>query len=123
MQVVNDQFSDMKVSANAKRDASRAAICIEPAAGSDFDVAGKVFPVILSNVTHPNISITLSDNHDYVSINGNRHDADHLKATVGRIIHSNLDTMKNVLLPVRVLVYSDQCIRLRFEKDQSNVIF
>jgi len=123
MQAVNDQLSDMKLSAKAKLDASRAAICIESAAGSEFDVAGKVFPVILSNITHPNVSITLSDNHDYVSIIGNRHDADHLKATGGRIIHSNLDTMKNIPLPVSVLVYSDQCIHPRLEKDDPNVIF
>ena len=94
MQVVNDQLSDMKLSAKAKLDASRAAVCIEPTAGSEFDegwssqctdillqtlstiteasvqipdnVAGKVFPVILANVTHPNVSITLSDNQDHV---------------------------------------------------------
>ena len=151
MQVVNDKFSDMKLSAKAKLDASRAVVCIEPTAGSEFDeewssqctdilqqtlstiteasvqipedVAGKVFPVILANVTHPNVSITLSDNQDHVSIIGNRHDADHLKATVERIINSNLDTMKDVPLPVSVLVYSDQCIRQRLETDHPNVIF
>lgn len=151
MQVMNDQLSDMKLSARAKLDASRTAVCIEPTAGSDFDeewssrctdileqtlstiieasvqipedVAGKVFPVILSNVTHPNVSITLSDNQDHVTIIGNRHDADQLKATVERIIHCNLDTMKNVPLPVSVLVYSDQCIRQRLETDHPNVIF
>ena len=58
-----------------------------------------------------------------VSIIGNRHDADHLKATVETIIHSNLDTTKDVQLPVSVLVYSDQCIRQRLETDHPNVIF
>ena len=151
MQVVNDQLSDMKLSAKVKLDASRAAVCIEPTAGSEFDeewssqctdilrqtlstiteasvqipedVAGKVFPVILANVSHPNVSITMSDNQDHVSIIGNHHDADHLKEIVERIIHSNLDTMKDVPLPVSVLIYSDQCIRQRLETEHPNVIF
>ena len=151
MQVVNDQLSDMKLSAKAKLDASKAVVCIEPTAGSEFDeewssqctdilqqtlstiteasvqipedIAGKVFPVILANVTHPNVSITMSDNQDHVSIIGNHHDADHLKEIVERIIHSNLDTMKDVPLPVSILVFSDQCIRQRLETEHPNVIF
>lgn len=90
----------MELSGQAKLDASRSAVCIEPTAGSEFDeewssqcsevlqqtlstlkeesvqipeeVAGKVFPVILANVTHPNVSIVLSNTQDHVSIIGNR---------------------------------------------------
>ena len=151
MQIVNDRLSDMKLSAQAKLDASGTAVCIEPTAGSEFDkewssqcsdvlqqvlntlseasvqipedVAGKVFPVILTNVSHPNVSIELSDNQDHVLIIGNKQDADLLKSTVERIIHNNLDTMKEIRLPVSVLVYADQCIRQTLERDHPHVIF
>ena len=149
MQIVNDRLSDMKLSAEAKLDVSGTAVCIEPTAGSEFDkewtsqcsdvlqqvlgtlseasvqipedVAGKVFPVIMTNVTHPNVSIELSDNH--VHIIGNKLDADLLKSTVERIIHNNLDTMKEIRLPVSVLVYADQCIHQTLERDHPHVIF
>ena len=151
MQVVNDRLSEMKLSAEAKLDVSGTAVCIEPTAGSEFDkewssrcsdvlqqvlstlseasvqipedVAGKVFPVILTNESHSNVSIELSDNQDHVFIIGNKQDADLLKSTVERIIHDNLDTMKEIPLPVSVLVYADQCIRQTLQRDNPHVIF
>ena len=151
LQVVNNQLSDMKLSALAKLDASGTAICIEPTAGSEFDeawnsqccdvlqqvlgtvseasveipedVAGKVFPVIFANTRHPNVSIKLADSQDHVLIIGSHEDAGRLKTTVESIIFNNLDTMKEITLPVSVLVYADQCIRQTLERDNPQVIF
>ena len=127
IQVVNDRLADKKVSAKAKLDAVATAVCIEPTAGSEYDeewsslcndvlqqilgtisealvkiperVASKVFPVILANVSHPNVSITLSDSHDHVLITGSQQVTDRLRETVEIIIHNNLDTVQEKTLP------------------------
>ena len=151
IQVTNDQLADKKVSAKAKLDEVATVVCIEPTAGSEYDeewssvcndvlqqvlgtiseasvkipekVASKVFPVILANVSHPNVSISLSDSHDHVLITGSQQDTDRLREQVESIIHNNLDTMQEIQLPVSVLVYADRCIRQALERANPQVIF
>ena len=151
LQVVNNRLSDANLSAQANLDLSRTAVCIEPTAGSEFDeewnsrcsqilqhvlstlieasveipedVAVKVFPVILANARHPNVSITLSEDQHHVLIVGRQQDADKLKSTVESIIQNNLDTVEDIPLPLSILVFTDQCIRQTLEKDHPQIIF
>ena len=151
MQVINDRLADMKLSAKAELDSAKAEVCIEPTAGSEYNkewnslcndvlrqvldtiseasfkipekVAAKVYPCIIEKLANLNGSFTLSVNQDEVIITGSQEDVDHLTEAVERILQDNLETVKEIPLPVSVLVYADQCIHQALERDNPHVVF
>ena len=87
------------------------------------DVAGNVYPVILANVNNPNVSVTLSDNHDTISVVGLKNDVDKLDSTIRTIINKNLDTINHLHLDQVTLILVDKCLRPTLTKEFPAVLF
>jgi poly [ADP-ribose] polymerase 10/14/15 len=87
------------------------------------DIAVKVFPVIMKHTRNPNALITLSDDQKHVNIVGMKEIVDQLKTTVVRIVRDNLDTMEDIELPLKVLVYVRDIVMEGLKQRHEEVIF
>ena len=86
-------------------------------------VMDKVSPVIWAQLHNPNVTITPSGSGDQVVMIGRTSDVGMLESKVRKIIHENLDTVKNENFPTPVLVLIDQCVGQRLKGVHKNVLF
>ena len=86
-------------------------------------VMDKVYPVIMAQVHNPNVTISPSGSGDQVVMIGRTSDVEELKAQVMKIIYENLDTRREMTLPLPTLVLIDQCVGHRLKDAHKNVLF